>query len=230
MIGTSALPKLTRFFSGLVLLCAAAGPVGAHPQAWITTTAAVVFNAKGEVSAVSVDWTFDKNYSSYAIEGLDTDGDGQFSPSELMVLADENIKALREYDYFVYPRGGKQKLEWGMVSDYGISRNDDDRLEMQFVIPLVTPVDPRRVPFSFKIYDPTFYIDIEYPDKNPLEVIGQLPAGCKLALMPSPSDEQTKATKSMLAAKPQDWQPDPGEDFGSMFAQPVRLDCAKAGS
>jgi len=34
----------------------------------------------------------------------------------------------------------------------------------------------------------------------------------------------------MLATKPKDWQPDPGEDFGAMFAQPAKIDCGKAGS
>ncbi len=224
------LPKLNSLIAGVVCLTATALPAGAHPHAWITTTAAVVFNAKGEITALSIGWIFDKDYSHYAIDGLDTNGDGKFSPSELMVLSDENVKALREYDYFVYARAGKEKLPWGMVSDYGMGHSADERLDLQMVLPLVAPIDPRHVDFSFRIYDPTFYIDIEFAEKNPLAVVGTPPRGCKVVLLPSPSDQQTKQTRNMLAAKPKDWQPDPGEDFGSMFAQVVKVECSKANS
>lgn len=222
--------KVWRAIASFVGLAVVTVPAGAHPHAWITTRSAVVFDAAGQVVAIDVDWTFDKDYSKYAIEGLDTDGDGKFSPTELQALSDSNISALREYDYFVYARAGKKKLKWAPITSYGMANNDEGRLTMQFTAPLVTPVDPRRVDFSYKIYDPTFYIDIEYPKKDPLHAVGPTPRGCHLALLPSPSDEQTNATKAMLAAKPLNWQPDPGEDFGGMFAQPVRVICKKGNS
>lgn len=214
----------------MVWWAASALPAAAHPHAWITTTAAVVFNAQGEITALNIAWIFDKDYSHYAIDGLDTDGDGKFSPGELMVLSDENVKALREYDYFVYARVGKAKLPWGMVDDYGMGHSVDERLDLQMVLPFVKPIDPRHADFNFRIYDPTFYIDIEFADKDPVTVIGTPPHGCKVVLLPSPSDQRTKQTRNMLAAKPRDWQPDPGEDFGSMFAQVVRVECSKANS
>jgi ABC-type uncharacterized transport system substrate-binding protein len=227
--GPSRLSILRSLLAVAVVAVALACPAAAHPHAWITARAAVVFNAAGEVTAVSMDWTFDKDYSGYAIEGLDTDGDGQFSPGELATLAEENIKALQEYDYFVYPRAGTEKVKWGAVSDYGIGRDDQELLQMQFVIPLQTPVDPRRAAFTFQVYDPSYYIDISYSEKDPLRTIGALPTGCNLALLASTADQETEATKDMLATKPKDWQPDPNEDFGAMFAQSVKVDC-KAGS
>ena len=68
-----------------------AAPAFAHPHVWIAMRSDVVFNAKGEVSGIAVEWTFDDGYAQVALDGLDTNGDGVYSQSELEPLTQENL-------------------------------------------------------------------------------------------------------------------------------------------
>ena len=40
-------------------------------------------------------WTFDEMYTSFAVEGLDANGDGLYSEEELKPLAKTNVEALK---------------------------------------------------------------------------------------------------------------------------------------
>lgn len=201
-------------------------PASAHPHAWIEMKSDVVFDDSGRVSALNIEWKFDSDYSAMAIEGLDTNGDGFYSAGELQPLAKENIEALKEYSYFVYVKANGKQVPYGEITDYGQVYNDGI-LEMHFVLPLAEPLDPRKVAFAYQMYDPTFYIAMDYKDAGSVTSIGAMPPECRLHVKPTPSDEQTEATRQMLAGKDQNWTPPDDEDFGSLFAQPVAVECGK---
>ena len=196
----------------------------AHPHVWITNRSDVVFNEAGMITAISVEWAFDKNYSADAIEGLDTNGDETYSTDELEPLVRENITALKEYDYFVYAKFGDKKVAYGEITEYG-QTHSYDILKMYMTIPLATPVDPKKAQFTYAIYDPSFFIAIDYPDASAVSSIGTPPAGCTVELKQTTSDQQADETREMLSDKPADWQPETEEDFGSLFAQPVNVAC-----
>jgi ABC-type uncharacterized transport system substrate-binding protein len=207
------------------LLAAPTSAALAHPHAWIEMRSDVVFDEGGRVTALNIDWTFDEGYSAMAIEGLDTNGDGFYSAGELEPLAKENIEALKEYDYFVSAKAAGRKLAYGTVAEYG-QIHTNGILKMHFTLPLAEPVDPRAAEFVYQIYDPTFYIAMDYPGPEAVAAIGPMPTGCKVDLRPTPSDAETESTRQMLAGKDQTWQAPEGSDFGSLFAQPVAVACA----
>ena len=68
-----------------ILACAlgAAAPAMAHPHVWVEMRSDVVFNDQGLITALNLMWTFDDNYTQMALDGLDTNGDGVYSPDEL---------------------------------------------------------------------------------------------------------------------------------------------------
>ena len=76
----------------------------AHPHIWIAMRSDVVFDERGDVSGIAVEWTFDDGYAQVALDGLDTNRDGVYSQSELEPLTEENLKSLKDYNYFVVPR------------------------------------------------------------------------------------------------------------------------------
>ena len=94
---------------------------------------------------------------------------------------------------------------------------------------LVTGGEPDPYPtkgeFVFKVYDPDFFIAFDYPKDDPVTVIGQVPPGCQLVVKPVPTDAELEQTRAMLATKGTDWKPAEDEEFGSLFAQPVTIQC-----
>ncbi len=205
---------------------AAATPASAHPHVWITMRSDVVFNAKGDVSGIAVEWTFDDGYAQVALDGLDTNGDGVYSQSELEPLTSENLKSLKDYNYFVVPRVNDKVVAIGDPVDYG-QIYSSGKLELHFTVPLSAPVNPHKVAFQYKVYDPEFFIAMDYVEQDPVGIQGAMPQGCRLVVKPVISDQQLDQTRNMLSTKGTDWKPPEDEDFGGMFAQPALVICTK---
>ncbi len=202
----------------------ASAPAAAHPHVVIEAWSDVVVNDAGLIEAVYVEWAFDENYSEIAIEGLDANGDGHYSAAELDVLTRENIAALKEYSYFTYAKADGGTVAYGEITE-ATQVLTGKTLKLHFRVPLKAPVDPKKQKFSYKIYDPSFYIAIDYSKTRPVNVIGTLPQGCTVELGEIAADQQTDETRQMLSTKGTDWQPDENEDFGALFAQPVDVVC-----
>ena len=185
----------------------------------------VVFNDAGLINGINLEWSFDDGYTEMALDGLDTNGDGVYSQDELAELTKENIASLKDYEFFTVMRSNGEKQAIGEVTEYGQIWSNE-KLSLHFNVPLKTPVDPRKGEFMVKVYDPDFFIAMDYVADDPVSVIGAIPAGCKLDVRPVPTDADLEQTRAMLATKGKDWQPENNEDFGAMFAQPVAIVCA----
>jgi ABC-type uncharacterized transport system substrate-binding protein len=216
---------------GLRLLPALAfmvlGPAAdAHPHVWATMHNRVIFGADGKIAGTRVAWTFDKAYTAVAVQGLDTDGDGKYSAGELAPLTALNLQSLKTYDYFIFFRKNGDVVKIGDATDTTQSY-DHGQLTLEFSVPLVAPLDPRNDQVKLKVYDPEFFIDFEYANKQPVGVIGAIPAPCRTVLTPIPNGSNLNQTRLMLSAKGIDWKPDNNEDFGGMFAQAILIVCGE---
>jgi ABC-type uncharacterized transport system substrate-binding protein len=204
--------------------CAVASRAEAHPHVWIDMQSSVVFTDEGLIKGVDVEWTFDDAYTQMALEGLDVDGDGMYSQDELAPLTKENIESLKDYEYFTVMRANGEQQKIGEVTDYGQIWSNN-KLTLHFQVPLVKPIDPRKEEFMLKVYDPEFFIDLEYPADDAVDVTGKIPPSCRLVVKPVPTDAELDQTRTMLATKGKDWKPEAEEDFGAMFAQAVSIAC-----
>ncbi len=196
----------------------------AHPHVWVEMSTAVVFTNDGKISGINVEWSFDDGYATVALEGMDANGDGDYSPEELVALTTENMDSLKDYGYFNRMWGGENVLESAAPINAGQSYIDK-KLKLHFTVPLQQLYDPRGGEFKVKIFDPEFYIAFDYVKDSPTKSQGAIASTCKLDLKPLPSDEELNATQEMLATKGVDWKPENGEDFGSMFAQALVVTC-----
>jgi ABC-type uncharacterized transport system substrate-binding protein len=219
---------LNRLALTIIALMAMVSPAAAHPHVWITMRSDVVFNDANQVSAIGVEWIFDDGYAQVALEGLDANGDGVYSQTELAPLTEQNIASLKDYNYFIAPRVNgeivsiRDPVESGQIYSNG-------KLALHFQVPLTAPVDPRKAQFLFKIYDPEFFIAMDYVADHPVGIIGEMPDGCQLKVEEVVSDQQLSATQEMLSSKGTDWKPENNEDFGGMFAQPAKVLCRSSG-
>lgn len=208
----------------MALVACAAAPASAHPHVWIDMRSDIVFTDDGLIKGINLEWTFDDAYTQMALDGLDSDGDGVYSQAEIEPLTKENIASLRDYEFFTVMRVDGDKQAIGEVTEFGQIWSND-KLALHFHVPLKTPVDPTRGQFVVKVYDPEFFIAIDYVKDDPVAVLGKIPAACKLAVKPVPTDAELEATRLMLSTKGKDWQPENNEDFGAMFAQAVAIEC-----
>jgi ABC-type uncharacterized transport system substrate-binding protein len=199
-------------------------PAMAHPHVWIGMRSDVVFDDTGLITGLNIMWTFDDAYAQMALDGMDADGNGDYSPQELEPLTKENLESLKDYDFFTVMRFKGEKQPFGKIVESG-QLWSDNKLQLHFQLPLLKPVDPIKGEFVAKVYDPEFYIAIDYVKDDPVAVVGNMPKNCKLVVKPVPTDAEVEATRTMLATKGKDWKPDTAEDFGEIFAQPVTIQC-----
>lgn len=217
--------RRSKFMWALALLpFALGGEAMAHPHVWIEMRSDIVFTDDGKIKGVNIIWTFDDNYTQMALDGLDTNGDGVYSPPELDPLTKENIASLKDYDFFTVMRFNGEKLAIGDVTEYGQIWSAD-KLQLHFQVPLKDPLDPQSGEFQVKVYDPDFFIAMDYVKDDPVSVVGNIPASCRLDVQPVPTGEEIQQTQQMLSDKGPDWKPENNEDFGAMFAQPVLIQC-----
>jgi ABC-type uncharacterized transport system substrate-binding protein len=209
---------------GVVMLCVTHRAT-AHPHVWIDMRSDIVFDDSGRIIAVNLSWSFDDGYAQVALDGLDTDGDGLYSQQELEPLTKENIASLKDYDYFTVMRFNGEKLAQGEVVEAGQIWSNN-KLQLHFQVPLKSPVDPTKGEFMLKVYDPEFFIAMDYVQDEPVSVVGNKPKSCQLIVKPVPTDAEIDATRDMLSTKGADWKPENNEDFGALFAQPVLIECS----
>ncbi len=217
--------------SGLMVAAVVSSqPVSAHPHVYSDLRSDIILDDQGRATSIHVEWIFDEGYTEAATEGMDADNDGVFTSAELHPVVTENIKALKEYRYFVAAKANGKDIPYSDVTEYGQRINDQGRLSMTFVVPFATPIDLTSARFTYKIYDPDFFIAYDYIKGETVAAIGNLPKGCVINVGIVAFDENMEETKKQLAEKPADWQPEQPQDFGSLFAQPVSVSCKQAAS
>jgi ABC-type uncharacterized transport system substrate-binding protein len=194
----------------------------AHPHAWIDLRAEVKLDDQGRITAVDVEWTFDPYYTVFTLEGILKDGLA-LQPA-LNALARENLKNLREYDYFLDIRADGVKMKTREVSDFQTEMRGE-RLWMRFEAPLETPIDPKALPVSVSSYDPTFYIEVLYVEEG-LPVTfkdssgGAVTGSCFAEIVkPTPTMEDSLFAASLGPNE------DGGTSLGEIFAEKAILTC-----
>lgn len=219
--------RFIRACFGMVCLGAMAVPTLAHPHVWVTASLDLVFNEQGQITAVNHAWSFDPAYAEVAIDGLDTNNDGEYSPEELVPLTTDNMAALKDYEYFTVMRvkGEKQPMADAVEATQLYT---DNRLTLYFQLPFKTPIDPKSGEVMLKVYDPEFFIDFQLTEEEPVTLAGTGPSGCKLEVKPPPTTAELDQTREMLSSKGPDWKPETAEDFGAMFARAIMYTCASS--
>lgn len=190
----------------------------AHPHVWVVVKADVLFTADGKISALRHVWTFDDMYSAFALQGLDTNGDGKYSQDELKELAEVNVTSLEEFNYFTVAKSGKDDVGFGKPTDYRLETDKDNILSLHFTLPLKAPAAAKD--FAASIFDPSFFVDLGFPEGAKVELVGA-PAGCEAdAIRPKGFDaSSSKLSESFFE------QLTASSQFGSQFASRIVLRC-----
>jgi ABC-type uncharacterized transport system substrate-binding protein len=191
----------------------------AHPHVWVEARATVVFDKAGLISAIRNDWVFDEMYSAFAVQGLAKTGEIA-TRQQLAPLAKTNVDSLADYDYFTYAKAGGKQIAFAKPIDYWLEERPDKRVVLHFTLPLKTPTKTGRA-MSFQIYDPTYYVDFELAESDPVALDGA-PSGCSHTVLGA--NPLLKADGLKLA-QTFDTGGTPGDDFALTMAGRVIVAC-----
>jgi ABC-type uncharacterized transport system substrate-binding protein len=219
---------LQQLKPGLVLLVTAlsSGIALAHPHVWVTVETEVLVSPDNEITGFRNKWTFDEGYTNFAIEGLDTNGDGVYSEEELKPLAETNIEALKEFEYFTFPFIGETKLPTKAPVDYRLDYKDK-LLTLTFTLPLDKPVSHDRIKdFSFAVYDPGMYVSLTFAGNEPVKIASAKPVACAAHV----GDRDAAKTKAKARVKETTLSQlgeniDPASNLGYQYAERVTIQC-----
>jgi ABC-type uncharacterized transport system substrate-binding protein len=192
--------RLTAF--GFAALAAPA-PVIAHPHVWIDATAIVEFSGPN-VSGVRHAWIFDEAFSTYVVQGLDKDGNGQYSREELAPLAKENVESLNEFDYFTFGKISGKEMAFDPPQDYWLEF-DGKLLTLHFLLPLKAGAPLKQA--VFEVYDPSYYVEFKFHDDKAV-TLGSAPSGCTASIKKPPTldaESQQKLAEADFNAVDQDF-------------------------
>ncbi len=196
--------RLTRDRGALTLVLAlaawwiaGASPAAAHPHVFVDAKAEIVFNSAGEITAIRNIWQFDKAFTAFAVQGLDTNNDGKLSDAELKPLAKVNIDSLKEYDFFTYLLFGKPKHSFVTPTEYWLEFHNA-RLTLFFTLPLKEPVAVHGTA-TVEIFDPEYFVAFTFVKDHPV-ALDSPPAGCSATYRPP--HELDASTMNALAAIP----------------------------
>jgi len=213
---------------GLVLFITAlsSGIALAHPHVWVTMETEVVLGPDKEITGFKHRWTFDEGYTSFAIDGLDTNGDGVYSEEELKPLAQTNIEALKEFEYFTFAFIGETKVPSKQPVDYRLDYKDK-LLTLTFTLPLEKPIPHEKIKdFSFAVYDPGMYVSLTFGGKTPVKIASAKPVACAARV----GDRDAAAAKAKAKAKETTLSQlgeniDPSSNLGYQYAERVTIQC-----
>ncbi len=151
----------------------------AHPHVWADSASEVLFDVNGQIVAIRHHWRFDDAFSAYALQGLDLDGDGKYSPAELEPLARENIESVGDFDYFTFLSVGDYVAGFADPTEYQLTL-DDGRLTLHYTLPLAQPLFTRGT-VRLEVYDPEYYVAFSMPSIEAVRLV-DAPADCRVSV------------------------------------------------
>jgi ABC-type uncharacterized transport system substrate-binding protein len=199
------------------LVTLAALPAAAHPHAWIDMHSEVMLDDQGDMEGLRLYWVFDEWYTAtIASEFAKSD---TLSTEFLTSLARQNLDNLAEYDYFTKVLVDGEKASIGKVTTFDTGLMSE-RLWLRFEVPLSKRVDPRKSKVSYKVYDPTYYIEILHVEDNPVTFKGKGADQCSAKVIDANPTFEAVALASAI-----DVTQTGGENLGELFAQTVDVSC-----
>ena len=202
---------------GIVAL--SAQPSMAHPHVFIDMKTAFRFDDEGRLEALRITWIFDEFYSAYAVDGAPK-ANGAYDEKYLALLAEENLKNLAEWNYFAEVTSGGLPVETGEALD-GLSTWNEEtgRLSLTFTLPLKMPqATSAGTTVDVRIFDPSYYITIDYVSDEPVSLSGGQHQGCSVAIA-VPEVEQ------VWTSLPESAFTNPDSRLGANFASTATLNC-----
>jgi len=136
----------------------------AHPHVWILAEADLLHDG-GSVTAVRLDWRFDEFFSAILFEDFDWNGDGAFTPDEVEAMRAGAFAGLSEIGWFTDLRADGEPQVLSDAADFDVAVDEGGAsVTYSLTLALETPIDPIERTLSLSIYDPEYYVSLEFAE------------------------------------------------------------------
>ena len=161
-------------------LSLAATPALANPHVWVETR--ITFELEDHrVEALTFAWRFDDFYSSHAVRTHDLDGDGALAPEEVRALRTDSFDPLARVDYYVHVWVADARRDGHEVDRFS-AKVEDERLVVEFSVPVAPPADPAEGPVVVSLFDAANEVDFQFAESNFLLADGEVMSHCRFRI------------------------------------------------
>ncbi len=129
------------------------------------TSRCTVSGSENRITAITLEWEFDKFFSADVNFNFDEDKNGQFDPAETERVFQYAFSNLKKYNYFVFFRVEDQRFSPEQVQDFQVWNKDDETMIYSFTIPLE---DLRKKELAIAVYDYSFFCHVTYDEEKPV--------------------------------------------------------------
>lgn len=194
--------------------------LNAHPHVYIEVRNAIVFDEQQHLVSIEVFWRFDEFYSAFAIQGLDTNNDGQYSSDELSSLLQDNLEEMGKTNFYTYTTVNGTAQSYKKAVDPQ-TFYEDGLLGMRFSLVLTTPVKVFGKTITIATYDPTYYIALDLAEQQPARLLGDNIDKCTMTIKrpdqsePVNLDDSIATTNASIA-----------RSYAEQFASRISVKCS----
>lgn len=204
----------------LLMVVGLALRAGAHPHIFVDTGLRVVVDDKGVFQGVEVTWAYDDFYSLLLLAdlGLDPDGDGELTDTELRQLDGVDLQWVPGFEGDTYvTRANGNTVSLGKPQSRGVSVSNGRITTVHF-----RPARRQQSANALivKAYDPTFYT--AYALTGAVPITGP----CTTNVLPADLDAAYTLAEEMLYAMPASDAIDAFPEVGEAFADTVIVTCS----
>ena len=180
-----------------------AAPALAHPHVWVSVETEIEIDAEAKAVELVQAWTYDAMYSSYALFGLDRDGDGRYSPAELSGLLATITSSLREKRHFTKASLEGARVELSEAADSSLQVNGEGRLVLRFRERCLAPQPLQGRALRVEVADPEYFVDFQF-SKDRFATISGRSGACSATLHDDqpPAGSDPQALMNALIAGP----------------------------
>lgn len=149
-----------RLASGIACVLALFPLTGAaHPHGWVDVSVKVMTDAQGRAEALQQRWRLDPFYSQLLLEELRAAQGDEPMAARLDRLGVKIRHTLAPQHYFTHVTQAGQPVALGDVDDFTTLARGG-RIELMFRLPLASPLPLDESPVRYRIYDPTYYLEV----------------------------------------------------------------------
>lgn len=197
------------------------GSALAHPHILATARLQVVLAPDGNAIGIRESWTYDPAYSAYALKSADDDRDGKVSDAELERLAQKQLEALQQYNYFTTATRGGTILPLEPATASTIKRLTTGAIQLSFTVPFKTAAAMEH-PLTIELFDPNFFAYFTMSSEAPPTDAAPLPESCTSDVV-GPQSINLKQTASVPSAF---WAAlDGSSEAGRQFVNRITVTC-----